>query len=185
MQKRGRYWVALQAAGTVGAVLTLAACGSADFAQFNTPKFDVAALIPPDPDEFARKQRALEPAGPNDLVDGNGVCVGGDGAATGTPSEQASDPQGQQAMQAAPAAPRGVALEMTECEVVRAAGRPAEVQISANAAGERTVTMIYATPERPIYRFVSGRLRVVERGAEPAPEPGTKKPARRPARRTG
>jgi len=78
--------------------------------------------------------------------------------------------------------PKPVALEMTECEVVRAAGRPADVQISADQHGDRLVVMTYARPDKPIYRFVAGRLKVVERGAEPPPE-ATKKPAKKPARR--
>jgi hypothetical protein len=175
--------LAAKATCAVGAALVLASCQASDF-QFNTPRFDVGSIVPPDPDQFARKQRTLQPVGPTDLVDASGSCAGGDIAVTGTPSEQASDPQATPA--AAAPAPRGaVALEMTECEVVRAAGRPAEVQVSADQGGERAVTMIYATPERPIYRFVAGRLKVVERGAQPPPEPPAKKPARKPTRRNG
>jgi hypothetical protein len=63
---------------------------------------------------------------------------------------------------------RGIGLEMSECDVVRFAGPPANVQISANERGERTVTLTYLSGERPgIYNFVSGRLKTMERVAEP------------------
>ena len=74
-------------------------------------------------------------------------------------------------------APRGIALQMTECDVVRRAGPPSEVQIGANERGDRTVTMTYAAADRPIYRFTGGRLSLIDRGAEPPPEPAKKKPA--------
>ncbi len=70
---------------------------------------------------------------------------------------------------------RNVALQMSECEVVRAMGRPGDVQIAANERGDRMVTMTYMTPERPIYRFVAGRLASIERGAEPPPPEPVKK----------
>ena len=91
MQKRGTS-LAARATCAVGAALVLASCQASDF-QFNTPRFDVGSIVPPDPDQFARKQRTLQPVGPTDLVDASGSCAGGDVTVTGTPSEQASDPQ--------------------------------------------------------------------------------------------
>jgi len=162
--------------------LALSACQIPDFNQFNSPKFDVSSIVPPDPNEFARSQRSLNPVGPADLVDASGVCPG-----AAAPPQPQSDSTGDTQVSTAPpvvTAPRGVALEMTECEVVRAAGVPAEVQINADPQGQRTTTLVYATPERPIYRFVGGRLKVIERGAEPPPpEPVGRKPARKPAKR--
>jgi hypothetical protein len=71
---------------------------------------------------------------------------------------------------------RGIGLEMSECDVVRFAGPPTNVQISANERGERTVSLTYLSGERPgIYNFVSGRLKTMERVAEQAPA----KPARK------
>jgi hypothetical protein len=71
---------------------------------------------------------------------------------------------------------RGIGLEMSECDVVRFAGPPTNVQISANERGERTVILTYLSGERPgIYNFVSGRLKTMERVAEQAPA----KPARK------
>jgi hypothetical protein len=76
----------------------------------------------------------------------------------------------------------GVALEMSECDVVQRAGPPDNIDISANARGERVAVLTYGRGERPgIYRFVAGRLVSIERGAEPpAPERPAKKAKARP-----
>jgi len=72
--------------------------------------------------------------------------------------------------------PTGIALRMTECQVVSVAGYTDRVEISADPRGQRLVTLTYLTGERPgIYRFVNGRLNTMERVAEP-PQP--KKPAK-------
>ena len=73
---------------------------------------------------------------------------------------------------------------MTECEVIGAMGRPGDIQSSANERGERMVTMTYMMPERPIYRFVGGRLATIERGAEPPPPEPVKKKKPAPKRNT-
>jgi hypothetical protein len=72
--------------------------------------------------------------------------------------------------------PSGVALGMTECEVVRIAGYTDRVEINANERGRRSVVLTYLSGERPgIYRFVGGRLTAMERVAEPQ---APRKPAR-------
>jgi hypothetical protein len=69
--------------------------------------------------------------------------------------------------------PRGVALAMTECQVVQLAGYTDRVEIGAEG-GRRSVTLTYVTGERPgIYRFLDGRLASMER-IEGLPQP--KKP---------
>lgn len=63
----------------------------------------------------------------------------------------------------------GIALEMSECDVIERAGSPTNMDIGASARGERTTVMTYLQGERAgIYRFVSGRLKSIERVAEPA-----------------
>ena len=72
--------------------------------------------------------------------------------------------------------PSGIALQMTECDVVRVAGYTDRVDIGANERGQRSVTLTYLNGVRPgIYRFVGGRLASMERVAEP-PQP--KKPTK-------
>jgi hypothetical protein len=77
----------------------------------------------------------------------------------------------------------GIALQMSECDVVQRAGPPQNIDISATQRGERSVTMTYGGERAGLYRFVSGRLVSIERGAEQAaPErPAKKKPARKSA----
>ena len=161
--------------------LALGACASSaltDFSQIRPLKLDTSTIFVPNPSQFAPKQESATPITPGQLVDGSGYCA--DMGASPVPSaENAGDPAA-----AAPAvAPTGrnVALQMSECEVVRSMGRPGDIQIAANERGDRMVTMTYMTPERPIYRFIAGRLASIERGAEPPPpEPVKKKPAKKP-----
>jgi hypothetical protein len=60
----------------------------------------------------------------------------------------------------------GVALGMTECQVVRRTGAPSNVAITAGSVdgkGERKVVLTYDGGSRPgVYRFASGRLQVIE-----------------------
>jgi hypothetical protein len=155
--------------------LWLGACSSIDFSQINAPKLDTSTLFVPNPTQFAPKQESSKPVTPADLVDGNGYCAGMTAPPTPTQtSESGADPAAS-TIPAAPLSGRNVALQMTECEVIQAQGRPAEIQSAANERGERMVTMTYMTPERPIYRFVAGRLATIERGAEPPPPEPVKK----------
>lgn len=69
----------------------------------------------------------------------------------------------------------GIALGMSECDVVKRAGRPEKVVIGQNERAERTLVLTYIGNTRPgIYNFVSGRLSAIERVDEPPPP----KPAR-------
>ena len=70
----------------------------------------------------------------------------------------------------------GIALQMSECDVVQRAGPPQNVDITAPRRGERSVALTYGGERPGSYRFVSGRLVSIERGAEPpAPEQPAKK----------
>ena len=77
----------------------------------------------------------------------------------------------------------GVTLNMSECEVVRAIGYTGQMEISTTERGDRSVVLTYLQGERPgIYRFVSGRLKSIERAPEPpAPPAAPKKPGKKPA----
>ena len=82
----------------------------------------------------------------------------------------------------------GIALSMTECDVVRRAGLPGNVDIGAGDRGERQVVLTYLTGPWPgIYSFADGRLKVIDRAPVP-PEPAKppakkKKPKSRQSRR--
>jgi hypothetical protein len=91
--------------------------------------------------------------------------VGPDGRCEGVSAEPA-------------AAPRGVGLTMTECELVTVAGAPDQVNLGANEGGERRVVLTYSKGDHPgIYTFVAGRLKIIERLPTPAkPEPRRRAP---------
>jgi len=80
---------------------------------------------------------------------------------------------------------RGVALGMTECEVVHTIGVSDHLEVSANERGQRAVMITYLRGERPgIYRFVGGRLVSIERTpAPPTPPKPDKKTAKKPSKK--
>lgn len=138
----------------------LAACSAPDFSSINIlPNFGNAARFESLNVASAPARDALRPVTPADLVGPQGQCAG-TGADTGLT-------QG------------GIALEMTECEVVKRAGTPENVQVGTNERGDRAVTLTYNGGPRPgIYHFAGGRLYDIDRVAEPPPEPPKpKKPA--------
>ena len=66
----------------------------------------------------------------------------------------------------------GVALGMSECDVVRRAGLATNVNVGAGDKGERKVVLTYLTGPWPgIYTFGDGRLREVNRAPEPPAPP--------------
>jgi hypothetical protein len=102
-----------------------------------------------------------------ELVDAQGSCSGAPAPAQGSP-------------EAAATVPRGVGLEMTECEIVRALGTPQSAEVGAEN-GVRVVILNYRSGDRPgIYRFFAGRLKSIEQGDESPPvakkPPAAKKP---------
>jgi len=98
-----------------------------------------------------------KPVRATDLVDAQGFCAGGAGA---TASEDESGTN-----------LNAVALDMTECQVVRALGAPQATDITRNARGERSVTLTYLETERAgLYRFVRGRLKSIKRAPNAEPE---------------
>jgi len=137
------------------------ACGSVqnmvpDPANFRLP--DRSTFLPTTSNSYAYPISPVTAVGPADLVDGQGACAG-----------------------VTPASPRGVSLDMTECEVVRALGQPQAVDLAPQPGGQRRVVMTYKTGERAgSYEFVGGRLTAIERGDEPSPavakKPASKKP---------
>ena len=70
--------------------------------------------------------------------------------------------------------PSGIALGMTECQVVRVAGNTARAEVGAEGV-QRLVTLTYMSGDRPgIYRFRDGRLVTMDRvevAAAPAKKP--------------
>lgn len=112
------------------------------------------------------KSDELRPVTAADLVSAEGQCDGGAGQAAAEPVAG------------------GIALQMTECDVVRRAGPVEKIDIGSDGRGERAVTLTYLRGPWPgIYRFTGGRLVSIERAPGPPPAPAkapkasTKKPA--------
>ena len=112
---------------------------------------------------------SLRPITQQDLVGPEGQCTG-----SASPSMSTTDADGQSAP--APALmTSGIALQMTECEVVQRAGGPDGIDFSSEGGG-RSVVLTYTHGARPgIYRFSDGRLYSIERAPEPAGTPKSQK----------
>ena len=158
----------------LSAVLALGACAVPEFESFRAP--DASNLFrKTSVTNFRDKQ--LGPVAPEDFVDAGGRCAGAYAPPVG------GDPTAAQDV-AIPTVPSAIALEMTECDVVKRAGDPERVAIGTNDRNERTASLTYINGQRPgIYNFTSGRLTSMELAPEPpTPVRAAKKPAK-PAKR--
>ncbi len=149
------------------------------------------AVAPRDLNVFQRREAMSgQPVPPDELVGPDGRCASEAATTSSAVNFAPERPRSMVVAQAqagapdaqaqTPAPPRGIALNMTECDVVRVAGVTDKVEITANERGQRTVVLTYVTGARPgIYRFVAGRLVTIERGPEPPPPPKPQRPAKR------
>lgn len=117
----------------------------------------------------------------NDYVDETGACPPPVAAAAPPPAPGAN-PAANPAATPVSADPTsqlggGIALGMTECDVVGRAGRPSNIQIGKAPNGDRLTTLTFNAPPRPgIYRFQAGLLIEMDRVAQPAaPAPAAAK----------
>jgi hypothetical protein len=125
--------------------------------------------------------RLDRPVTANDLIDANGACPNYVAAAPGAPPNPG---------EGAPPSPEtaallggGIALGMSECDVVARLGQPTGINPGRNANGLRSLVLTYQTGPRPgVYRFENGRLSEMDRveGVPPAVEKkaARKKPAK-------
>jgi hypothetical protein len=116
----------------------------------------------------------------NDLVAANGSCpppAATQASATAAPNQPGGAPA---ATDTSTLLGGGIALGMSECDVVFRAGAPNNVQIGKNPNGDRTAALTFNSGPRPgIYHFEAGKLMEVER-VQTAPAPAQtakKKPA--------
>jgi hypothetical protein len=176
-----KYAVALLAVG-----LSFGAAGCSNVSEiankdnwFSKPAhlFETPSFMAPTTAAKTDTRRAVTP---EDLVDASGYCAG---AASASVSPSPDAPAGADTA-AGPTLAGGIALGMTECEVVQRAGRPERVEVGAEA-GNRTTVLTYPQGDRAgIYRFAGGRLQIMDRVAEAARpakpvKPAKKKPANR------
>ncbi len=152
-------WLLMRAAAVAALACSVGACGSIvnmmpDPGNFRLP--DRSTFVP----TRASVNYSISPTTPvrpAELVNGEGQC--------------SAAPEGTDA------SPRGVRLDMTECEVVRALGLPQSVDFASQGGDQRRIVMTYKAGERPgIYEFRGGRLTGIERGEEPPPPAVAKKP---------
>jgi hypothetical protein len=150
--------------------------------------------------ELQESKERARPITPNDLVAANGSCpqpAVPQPAAPQVAAPQAAAPQAAAAPAAANqpgSAPAtgdsstllggGIALGMSECDVVFRAGAPNAVQIGKNPNGDRTAVLTFSAGPRPgIYHFEAGALMEVERGqVAPADTQTAKKKPASPAK---
>jgi hypothetical protein len=134
--------------------------------------------------ELSEAKKQQRPITPSDLVDAGGACP--PPAAPPAAQEAAAAPGGPGVAPTVAPNPApdallggGVALGMTECDVVYRAGTPNSVQLGKNPNGDRTAVLTYNAGPRPgIYRFERGELMQMDRVAEPAPAVAKKKPVK-------
>ena len=133
--------------------------------------------------ELADTRQHQRPITARDLVDGNGACP--PPAAPQTPTASGNPAA------AAPAAPgttssldSGIALGMSECDVVFRAGSPAAVQLGSKPNGDRTAVLTFNSgPRSGIYRFERGALVEMDAvAAPPAPPKTAQKKSVKPAK---
>jgi hypothetical protein len=122
---------------------------------------------------------AVAPAPAEELVDANGHC-----GVAATQSDVAvgtvAGDLGTTSAAAQPAAPTvagGIALGMSECQVVARAGQPGQLNIGVNPDNERKTVLTYNSGPWPgIYTFSAGRLKDIQAVAQvEQPKPAKKK----------
>jgi hypothetical protein len=156
------------------ALLLLSACATADAPQPTGKVSDVFATP-----EWAKGNQAraqtTRVVTQNDLINPDGSCAfaaATDGVAP--PSDPGEALTGQGPL---PAVQGGVALGMTECEILQRTGAPDTFNIAAEGT-ERITTLTVTRGSWPgLYRFRGGRLVTIER-VEVPPAPRQARPSR-------
>jgi hypothetical protein len=107
----------------------------------------------------------------HELVDASGACPSY--VPHAAPPQAAADANGAMApADKAALLGGGVALGMSECDVVSRLGQPTAVNLGANPNGRRSVVIAYNNGSRPgVYRFENGRLAEMDRAEAPPPPP--------------
>ena len=121
----------------------------------------------------------------NDLIDASGACPAAPApGALPVQPQPVSQPQlktanaadSQVSADTASLIGGGIAIGMSECEVVSRLGRPTTINFGKNPNGYRTLILTYSSGARPgDYRFGAGRLTEMDGIAMPTPPPEPKK----------
>jgi hypothetical protein len=120
--------------------------------------------------------RMDRPVTANDLVDANGACPNYAAPATPLPATGSADAGSPASSDTASLLGAGVALGMSECDVVARLGQPTAVNLGSNPNGTRSAILTFKSGPRPgLYRFNSGRLAEMDRVEVPPPPPQPEK----------
>ena len=163
-------------------MLTAALCGCANTDIFDSNErwfsrsFDLSGKTGGYTFSELQESSKNRPITAADLVDANGACPPLPAPAV-APVPSAAD--GAALIPTAPEAPtlvgQGIALGMSECDVVYRAGAPSNLQLGKNPNGDRSLVLTYNGGPRPgIYRFAAGRLTDMDRVDVPPPPPEPK-----------
>jgi hypothetical protein len=111
----------------------------------------------------------------NDLVDANGACP----RYAASVQSASANPDAAGSTDAASLLGGGVAIGMSECDVVARLGQPTAVNLGRSPGGDRAAVLTFKGSSRPgVYRFAGGRLTEMDRvegPPPPLPEPAKKK----------
>jgi hypothetical protein len=124
--------------------------------------------------------RQDRPITANDLIDAGGACPAYVPPAPATASAAPADGGADTSAIFG----GGIALGMSECEVVSHLGRPTAVNLGQAPTGARATVLTFQGGPRPgVYRFNNGRLAEMDRveGETPAPKPDKKAVKKKPA----
>jgi len=172
----------------LGATVALAGCANVDFdsqqAWFAKPFQLVSTKGGYSFSELQETKQAQRPITANDLVNSNGSCPPPQAA-----PQVAAGPGAQPGPAPAPVDTSallggGVALGVSECDVVFRAGAPSSVQLGNTPNGDRTATLTFQSgPRAGIYRFERGSLvEMDELPQQPAAPKTVQKKSSKPAK---
>jgi hypothetical protein len=162
-------------------VMLLAALGTM-VALCGCSSFDTSGWFPKPVDLFGTRMgytysdlgdaRLKGPITANDLVDNNGSCPRAVAAAS--PAPTAADANDTALIGG------GVAIGMSECDVVQRLGQANSVNLGTNPNGLRGAVLTYSGGPRPgVYRFEAGRLTEMDRVEQPPAQAEQKPPPKK------
>jgi hypothetical protein len=155
--------------------LAIPLCGCANFdtsgAWFSKPLNLIGANLGSNYSQLDEAKKE-HPITANDLVDANGGCPN---YAAPAPMQSASAGPGGSAAGSSDMASLlggGVAIGMSECDVIARLGQATAVNLGRNPNGDRAAVLTFKSGPRPgVYRFAGGRLVEMDRVELPAPPP--------------
>ena len=172
--------------GALAGALALGACANVDAenkdAWFARPFQFVSRAGGYSFSELQESRERTRPITANDLVAANGSCPPPSAvqqAPAAAPAAAANQPGSAPATaDTSTLLGGGIALGMSECDVVFRAGAPSAVQIGKNPNGDRTADLTFNSGPRPgIYHFQAGALMQIEQAQTAPAQTAKKKPA--------